>query len=171
MANRRWEIEEWYTAQKQLYKTLQQSTTESWLSKTKVMAMRAQEQETETIHPTECEEMILQNPNPKNNGSKRTAPPRTNNEKETMNRHQQIDKFVRNQENGNGKAHRMTPSNAIGNGSKWRRPREASRNHARVPYSKPINGTDKVRNRATRTDPQIYAPELQNNIHDADRKT
>ena len=52
MTNPNWKIEALYPDKNQLYKKLQQSKMESWISKTQIMT--TQKQEDRTIHPRDC---------------------------------------------------------------------------------------------------------------------
>ena len=58
MMNPRCEIDERYPEKEHLYKTMQQSTMDSWLDKTQIVTMMTQTQHTKTIHPKECKEML-----------------------------------------------------------------------------------------------------------------
>ena len=60
MMSPRWKLDEWCPGT-QIYKTLQQSATESWIHKTQVMPMITQTHEAKTIRPIECKEMLLPN--------------------------------------------------------------------------------------------------------------
>ena len=73
MINPNWQTEAWYP-ENQLYKELQQSTMQSWLSQTQIMTMMTQTQDNQTIHPRNCKETPMPRINFSHNGNNEITP-------------------------------------------------------------------------------------------------
>ena len=58
MMNQSRKDEAWYPGKQKLYKKINQSTMESWLNKTQMVAMLIQTQDTKTIRPRKRNEML-----------------------------------------------------------------------------------------------------------------
>ena len=57
--NQSWKDEALYPEKKQLYKKIKKSAMESWMNKTHIMTMIMQTQDAKTIHPQQCNAMLI----------------------------------------------------------------------------------------------------------------